>query len=60
VKGYVLTTGTLFGLLAVVHVVRLVAEGPHVATDPFFVFATLAAAAMCIWAVYLLRGDRAA
>jgi threonine/homoserine efflux transporter RhtA len=60
VRAYVLTTGTLFGLLTGVHLVRLVAEGPHVATDPFFVIATLAAGAMCLWAVYLLRGERAA
>jgi hypothetical protein len=55
-KSYVLTTGTLFGLLAVIHILRLIAEGPHVATDPFFVIATLAAVAMCVWAVYLLQG----
>jgi hypothetical protein len=58
-KSYVLTTGALFGLLTAIHVVRFVAEGPHVATDPFFVMATLAAAAMCTWAVYLLRDNRA-
>jgi hypothetical protein len=58
-KSYIATTGTLFGLLTGVHLVRFVAEGRHVATDPFFVMATLAAAAMCMWAVYLLRGNRA-
>ena len=32
-KAYIVTTGTLFGLIVVAHVLRIVAE-PHLAADP--------------------------
>lgn len=54
-KAYVITTGALFGLLTVAHIWRVFAEGPHLATDPFFVLITVAAAAFCLWACHLLR-----
>jgi hypothetical protein len=54
-KAYVMTTGILFGLLTVVHVWRALEEGPHLATDPWFILITLLAAALCIWACRLLR-----
>jgi hypothetical protein len=54
-KAYVMTTGTLFGLLAVVHLLRMIAEGRHLATDPFFILITVAAAGLCLWAWRLLR-----
>jgi hypothetical protein len=54
-KAYVTTTGSVFGLLVLAHIARVVAEGPHVATDPFFAFMTVVAAALCAWAAYLLR-----
>jgi uncharacterized membrane protein len=54
-KAYVMTTGLLFGLLTVVHVWRVLEEGPRLATDPWYVLITLAAAALCIWACLLLR-----
>jgi hypothetical protein len=52
-KAYVVTTGTVFGLLTAAHVWRALAEGPHLATDPFFVLITVAAAALCLWACRL-------
>ena len=53
-KAYVTTTGSVFGFLVLAHIARVVAEGAHVA-DPMFVFITVVAAALCVWAAYLLR-----
>ncbi len=53
-KAYVMTTGTVFGLIALAHLLRIVAEGQRLATDPFFVLLTAAAAALCLWASRLL------
>jgi hypothetical protein len=54
-KAYVITTGAVFGLLTLAHIARVFAEGPHLATDPFFVVITIAAAALCFWAWRVLR-----
>ena len=53
-KTYVMITGAIFGLLTVVHIWRAIAEGPHLATDPWYVLITLASASLCIWALRLL------
>ena len=58
-KAYVMTTGTLFGLLTIVHVWRVIEES-HLARDPWFVLMTVAAAALCLWSWRLLRVSRAA
>jgi hypothetical protein len=57
-KAYVVTTGVLFGLLTVVHLWRIVEEWPHLATDPFYLLVTAAAAALGVWAWRLLRLPR--
>ena len=54
-KAYVMTTGSVFGLLVVAHVWRAVAEGPPVATDPFFILTTAIAAALGVWAWRVLK-----
>ena len=54
-KAYVMTTGVLFGLLTVAHLWRVLEEGPHLATDPWYVLITLVTAALCLWAWRLLR-----
>ena len=36
-KAYLVTTGTLFALLALVHLWRIIAEWPRLATDPWFI-----------------------
>jgi hypothetical protein len=54
-KAYVMTTGVVFSLLTLAHVWRAVVEGRHVATDPFFILITAAAAALSLWAWRLLR-----
>ena len=58
-KTYVMTTGTVFGLLTLVHIWRGVEEGPQLAKDPWFVLITVAAATLCLWAWGLvLRSPR--
>ena len=46
-KAYLMTTGSVFGLIVIAHVWRVVAEGPHLTTDPGFILLTVAAAALC-------------
>jgi hypothetical protein len=53
-KAYVMTTGVVFGLLTLAHIWRVMAEGPHLATEPWYVLITAFAAALCLWAVRLL------
>jgi hypothetical protein len=53
-KAYLMTTGVLFGLITLAHLFRMVGEGAHLATDPWFLLLTAAAAALCIWAGRLL------
>lgn len=52
-KPYVITIGTVFGLLTLAHVWRAFLE-PRILTDSWFVVITLAAAALCIWAWHLV------
>jgi hypothetical protein len=53
-KTYVMTTGVVFALLALVHVWRAFVEGPHMATDPWFILITLIAGALSLWAFRLV------
>jgi len=54
-KAYVIITGAIFGLLALLHVWRVIAERSSLAMEPWFVLMTLASAALCVWAFRLLR-----
>ncbi len=54
-KAYVATTGAVFGLLALVHLWRIIEEGHHLATDPWFALVTIVAAALCVWALRVFR-----
>jgi hypothetical protein len=54
-KTYVMTTGVLFGLIAMAHVWRVFVEGPNLATDPGYILLTVAAAGLCLWAWRLIR-----
>ncbi len=53
-KAYVMTTGAVFGLLTLVHLLRIVVEGRQLATNPLYVLITVAAASLCLWAWRLL------
>ena len=54
-RAFLIVTASVFGLIVVVHVWRALEEGPHVATEPSFVLATVIAAGLCLWACRLLR-----
>ncbi|MGH2369802.1 MAG: hypothetical protein ACRDI2_16600 [Chloroflexota bacterium] len=54
-KAYLVTTGSLFGLIVLAHLLRIVDEGAGLLTDPWWVLMTVAAAALCVWAWHLLR-----
>jgi hypothetical protein len=51
--GYLWTTGALFALITVAHILRMFAE-PHFARDPGYLALTAAAAALSVWAGRLL------
>lgn len=53
-KAYIATTGVLFLLLSVTHIVRVVQE-THLARDPFFLVATVLGFALSLWALSLLK-----
>jgi hypothetical protein len=53
-KAYIVTTGSLFGLIVGAHVLRMVVE-PHLDADPWYILLTAAAAGMTTWAFRLVR-----
>jgi len=53
-KAYLITTGTVFGLIVVAHVWRLTAE-PSQLKEPGFLALTLVAAGLSAWAFGLVR-----
>jgi hypothetical protein len=52
---YLIATSIVFGLITVAHIWRIIAESSHRAQDPWFYLLTLAAAGLCVWALWLLR-----
>jgi hypothetical protein len=54
-KTYVITTGVVFALLTLMHLLRIIVEWPHLAKDPFFLLITIAAGGLCFWAWRVLR-----
>ena len=56
-KAYVTTTGVVFGLLTVAHIWRLSVE-QHLASDPWYVAITVAAAVLSSWAFYVIRRSK--
>lgn len=52
-RAYLITTSAIFGLLVVVHIWRMVVEAG--VSNPWFFGITVLAAAMCGWALGLLR-----
>jgi hypothetical protein len=57
-KAYVMTTGAVFGLITLAHILRVVAEGPRLVSEPFFVLMTVLSTALCLWAWRVLRLTR--
>jgi hypothetical protein len=54
-KAYVMTSGAVFALLTLAHLVRIVLEDSALAVEPAFVLITLASAALSFWAWRTLR-----
>jgi hypothetical protein len=54
-KAYLITTAVVFALLTLAHIWRGIQEGAQMAAQPWFILITLASAALCVWAVLLLR-----
>ncbi|HEX2460925.1 MAG TPA: hypothetical protein VHJ58_12330 [Vicinamibacterales bacterium] len=54
-KAYVVTTGSIFGLIVLAHVWRVIEEGPQLAADPFYILLTVAAAGLAFWSYRVLR-----
>ena len=52
-KAFLITAGTVFGLVVVAHVIRISVE-PEMARDPWFWALTLLAGGLCFWACRLL------
>jgi hypothetical protein len=63
-KTYLVTTGALFALLAVAHLMRTVAEWSRLAAEPWFIVEGpgigVAAGALCLWAWRLFRREQRA
>ena len=49
-KSYVITTGVVFGLIALVYIWRIIEEGPHLVKEPLFMPTTARTAGLCLWA----------
>jgi len=57
-RAYLITTATLFGLLALAHLWRSIAEWHRLADDPWFIvqgpIIGIAAAVLSVWALRLI------
>jgi hypothetical protein len=56
-RSYVIVAGAIFGLLAVLHVWRMIVE-PHLARDPWYLLITVAAGALCVAAWRVVRRSK--
>lgn len=54
-RAYLRLTSAIFGLVALAHLWRIVAENRALLVDPFFMALTLVAAGLCLWGLRLLR-----
>jgi hypothetical protein len=54
-KAYVMTSGAVFALLVLAHLVRIGLEGPRVLADFWFDFFTVLSATLSVWAWRVLR-----
>jgi hypothetical protein len=53
-KAYVITTGIVFVLITVAHLVRMTQEA-HILNEPIFLIITILAAALSVWAWVIFR-----
>ena len=54
-RAYLLSTGTVFGLIVLAHVWRVIAESRTLLRDPWYWLITFVALGLCIWAFRLVR-----
>jgi hypothetical protein len=54
-KAYLITTGAVFALLVIMHILRLATESTRFLMDPIFMLFTVGSAALAIWAWMLFR-----
>ncbi len=54
-KAYVITSGGVFTLVTIAHIVRIFSEGRHFLTEPVFLLFTLIVAGLSLWAWLVLR-----
>jgi len=54
-RAYVITTGIVFALLVVAHILRVIEERSQLMKQPPFIFTTFAAVALFVWAMSLPR-----
>ncbi len=58
-KAYLITTGTIFGLIALMHILKSISEWRQLETNPAYFLSMAAlgllAAALSVWAWRLLR-----
>jgi hypothetical protein len=59
-RGYIIVSGLLFGLITAAHAARLVAEGLGPLGEPLFLASTLVSAAMSGWAWFAQRSSSGA
>ena len=57
-RAYVITSGTIFGLVTVAHIARMISEEPALAKDPWYLLLTVATLGMCVWAWRVYRASR--
>ena len=57
-KAYVITSGGIFGVLTIAHLLRIAVENRHLATEPVYILITLASATLCVWAWVVLRRSK--
>ena len=55
IRAYLLTTGSVFGLITVAHIWRVIAESTALGRNPWFILITVLAGGLCVWAFRLFR-----
>jgi len=55
-RAYLVVSGSIFGLITLAHLARIVVEGGLLAREPWFAVLTLLAAALTVWAWRSLKG----
>ena len=56
-RAYILTSGAIFGLITIAHLVRMVLER-RLVPDPVLILLTLLSAGLTIWAFSVLRASK--